>query len=153
MRTTLFLLFIAITLQGCKNDPADRESTELSYYRAAQSNLRSGNYADAVTQLQLLESRRSWKLSMHTIEVRSPKQHDPLPIVLSDCIPSILTWIMPTILKAWRPSMRIGVFSRRCCQRIQPSAILELLEIRLMISHCCYRNFPTASMHPMLRKK
>ena len=57
MRTILFFIFIAISLQGCKNEPAERESTELSYYGAAQSNLRSGNYADAVSQLQLLESR------------------------------------------------------------------------------------------------
>lgn len=57
MRTTLYFVIIAIALMGCKNDPADRESTELSYYRAAQSNLRSGNYTDAVSLLQLLESR------------------------------------------------------------------------------------------------
>jgi outer membrane protein assembly factor BamD len=55
--------FIAITiftllLASCKSDEVtDIETTELKAYQSAQGSLRSGNYQDAVSKLQLLEAR------------------------------------------------------------------------------------------------
>ena len=57
MRHSLYLLFAILALTGCSKDDTQPESTELSYYRAAQSAMRSGNYNDAVETLQLLEAR------------------------------------------------------------------------------------------------
>jgi outer membrane protein assembly factor BamD len=53
------LLATAIFLSGCSkdNDEDDIDATELAYYEAAQGSLRSGNYSDAVSRLQLLEAR------------------------------------------------------------------------------------------------
>ncbi|MDA0790597.1 MAG: outer membrane protein assembly factor BamD [Proteobacteria bacterium] len=50
---------VVLALTGCNSDPAenDAEATELALYRTAQGSLRSGNYDDAVTRLQLLEAR------------------------------------------------------------------------------------------------
>ena len=59
MHGKLLILFLTmLVLAGCRNDPtsSDQEATELALYRSAQSNLLSGNYNDAVTKLQLLES-------------------------------------------------------------------------------------------------
>ena len=51
---TLALLFTA----GCsKDEDEDVDSTELEYYESAQGSLRSKNYANAVSKLQLLEAR------------------------------------------------------------------------------------------------
>ena len=57
MRYSLYFLFAILALTGCSKDDKERESTELSYYRAAQSAMNSGNYNDAVETLQLLEAR------------------------------------------------------------------------------------------------
>ena len=57
MRYSLYFLLTIISLVGCSKDDKERESTELSYYRAAQAAMNSGNYNDAVETLQLLEAR------------------------------------------------------------------------------------------------
>ena len=56
---SLFILFAAaIFVSGCsKDNEEDIESTELAYYESAQRSLRSGNFSDAVSKLQLLEAR------------------------------------------------------------------------------------------------
>lgn len=49
---------VFLLLSACSSDKTDDiESTELAYYESAQSSLRSGNYANAVSKLQLLEGR------------------------------------------------------------------------------------------------
>ena len=49
---------VFLLLSACSSDKTDDiESTELTYYESAQSSLRSGNYAIAVSKLQLLEGR------------------------------------------------------------------------------------------------
>lgn len=56
----IFLTLTALLmLAACSSDQPtqDAEATELKFYESAQSSLRSGNYSDAVTKLQLLESR------------------------------------------------------------------------------------------------
>ncbi|MGB2329919.1 MAG: outer membrane protein assembly factor BamD [Pseudomonadales bacterium] len=54
----LMLLLIATLLAGCAKDTDDsEEASELVLYRAAQSGMAAGNYKDAVTRLQALESR------------------------------------------------------------------------------------------------
>ncbi len=62
MRTTsihkLFLLLSFVMLVSCSgNGPETPEETEAQLYRSAQGSLRAGNYQDAVSKLQLLESR------------------------------------------------------------------------------------------------
>jgi outer membrane protein assembly factor BamD len=60
MRHIISLCILAILASACSNNgPAEQdiEATELAYYRSAQSSLRSGNYDDAVSKLQLLEAR------------------------------------------------------------------------------------------------
>lgn len=44
---------------ACSSDEVEQDidATELKFYESAQSSLRSGNYADAVNKLQLLEAR------------------------------------------------------------------------------------------------
>lgn len=58
-RLILLVLFTTfIFLSGCsKDDEEDADSTELTIYESAQGNLRSGNYSDAVSKLQMLEAR------------------------------------------------------------------------------------------------
>lgn len=58
-RLILLVLFTTfIFLSGCSNDDEeDADSTELTIYESAQGNLRSGNYSDAVSKLQMLEAR------------------------------------------------------------------------------------------------
>jgi len=53
------LITLLLILGGCGKDDLedDIESTELAYYESAQGSLRGGNYADAVSKLQLLEAR------------------------------------------------------------------------------------------------
>lgn len=53
------LLAACLLISGCAKDEEeiDLEATEQAYYEAAQSGLRSGNYAAAIQRLQLLESR------------------------------------------------------------------------------------------------
>ncbi len=53
------LLLALLLLTGCGSDKLenDAEANELALYRTAQGSLRSGNYDDAVTRLQLLEAR------------------------------------------------------------------------------------------------
>ncbi len=55
----LLVLFTTfIFLSGCsKDDEEDVDSTELMIYESAQGSLRSGNYSDAVSKLQMLEAR------------------------------------------------------------------------------------------------
>ncbi len=57
-RPILLILLLSL-LAGCNSNKSgeDLESTELQYYEAAQSSLRSGNYENAVAKLQLLEAR------------------------------------------------------------------------------------------------
>jgi outer membrane protein assembly factor BamD len=52
-------LFAVILLSACSSDEPeqDAEATELKFYESARSSLRSGNYSDAVSKLQLLEAR------------------------------------------------------------------------------------------------
>ena len=57
MRSSFFTLISLVALVGCVKDDTNQESTEMTYYRAAQADLRSGRYNDAVEKLQLLESR------------------------------------------------------------------------------------------------
>ena len=57
MRFNLYIPIFLIALIGCTKDDTEEESTELAYYRAAQADLKSGRYNDAVDKLQLLESR------------------------------------------------------------------------------------------------
>lgn len=56
----IFLTFtVLVLLAACSSDQPtqDIEATELKFYESARGSLRSGNYSDAVTKLQLLESR------------------------------------------------------------------------------------------------
>lgn len=56
----IFLTLTVLMLLGaCSSDEVeqDAETTELKFYESAQSSLRSGNYSDAVSRLQLLEAR------------------------------------------------------------------------------------------------
>jgi outer membrane protein assembly factor BamD len=56
----IFLLVtVVVLLSSCSSDQAeqDLETTELKFYESAQGSLRSGNYSDAVSKLQLLEAR------------------------------------------------------------------------------------------------
>ncbi len=54
----LIIIAAAIFVSGCsKDNEEDVDLTELAYYESAQSSLRSGNYANAVSKLQLLEAR------------------------------------------------------------------------------------------------
>ena len=57
MRASIHVLAILVALVGCVKDDTNQESTEMTYYRAAQADIRSGRYNDAVEKLQLLESR------------------------------------------------------------------------------------------------
>ena len=57
MRASIHVLTILLALVGCAKDDTNQESTEMTYYRAAQADIRSGRYNDAVEKLQLLESR------------------------------------------------------------------------------------------------
>ncbi|XOV90341.1 MAG: outer membrane protein assembly factor BamD [Pseudomonadota bacterium] len=57
MRSLILVIALAL-LAGCASkDEVDLDQTELEYYQAAQSSLRSGNYQVAVQKLQLLEAR------------------------------------------------------------------------------------------------
>ena len=53
------ILTAALMLGACSSDAPspDAETTELRLYESARSSIRSGNYSDGVTKLQLLESR------------------------------------------------------------------------------------------------
>jgi len=54
----ILLTGVFFFLSACNSDKTDDiESTELAYYESAQSSLRSNNYANAVSKLQLLEAR------------------------------------------------------------------------------------------------
>ena len=54
----ILLPCVFLFLSACNSDKTDDvESTELAYYESAQSSLRSNNYANAVSKLQLLEAR------------------------------------------------------------------------------------------------
>ena len=56
----LFTITLVLLLLGaCSSDEpeVDPEATELKFYESASSSLRSGNYSDAVSKLQLLEAR------------------------------------------------------------------------------------------------
>ncbi len=55
----MMLLSVSLLLSSCKNEDIedDINATELAFYESAQGSLRSGNYANAVSKLQLLESR------------------------------------------------------------------------------------------------
>ena len=57
--TLTALLLPLVFLGGCGSDgpEEDAETTELRLYESARSSLRSGNYQDGVSKLQLLESR------------------------------------------------------------------------------------------------
>jgi outer membrane protein assembly factor BamD len=60
MRKFSFILLslIVLFLAACSSDkPDDLESTELAFYESAQGSLRSHNYSNAVSKLQLLEAR------------------------------------------------------------------------------------------------
>lgn len=55
---TLILVVPLLFATGCsKDEEEDLEATELALYESAHSSLRSGNYQNAVSKLQLLESR------------------------------------------------------------------------------------------------
>ena len=58
----LFVLSLVLSLSGCgwfggDKDEVEIETNEQRVYRDAQSMLRSGNYTQAITQLELLEAR------------------------------------------------------------------------------------------------
>ncbi len=59
MRNHILLWVLLGLVTACSNNEPidDAEANELAYYRSAQTSLRSGNYDDAVTKLQLLEAR------------------------------------------------------------------------------------------------
>ena len=53
------ITLLLLLLSACSSDEVDQDinATELKFYESASNSLRSGNYQDAVSKLQLLEAR------------------------------------------------------------------------------------------------